>query len=68
MHESDSVAQPRPTGPDPAALHQHHLGNELVFLARIRTTFALLAAGIAARQITLPIPVHHARTARFTPP
>ena len=41
--------------------YRYILANERTFLAWIRTALALLAAGVAVRQLSLPFAVHHGR-------
>jgi putative membrane protein len=41
--------------------YRYVLANERTFLAWIRTALALLAAGVAVRQIALPFTVRHGR-------
>jgi len=51
-----------PGGLAPAEIdYRYVLANERTFLAWIRTALALLAAGVAVRQIALPFTVHHGR-------
>jgi len=52
-------ASPPKGGTEPD--YRFTLANERTFLAWIRTSLALLAAGVAVREITLPMAVRHGR-------
>lgn len=59
MPDAYSDAQ---AGLEPADVdYRYVLANERTFLAWIRTALALLAAGVAVRQIALPLTPHHGR-------
>ncbi|HTJ72244.1 MAG TPA: DUF202 domain-containing protein [Actinospica sp.] len=61
MHGATAEAGTR-TDPAPANIdYRYILANERTFLAWIRTALALLAAGVAVRQIALPFAVRHGR-------
>jgi putative membrane protein len=59
VHEAS--AEPRDSGESAQADYRYLLANERTFLAWIRTALAVLAAGIAAREIALPFALPHGR-------
>lgn len=59
MHNAPAGAGPR--GEAPQIDYRYILANERTFLAWIRTALALLAAGVAVRQLALPFAMRHGR-------